>query len=258
MVNCWFLVYGAATLLLLSGCGKRRDMPRPQPQYRLAVIPFPAMGISDNETMFGVIGSGQHNPASQQPDWETYHLAVWQNGQRRDLGVLAGTDWCQPTAINSQGKVIGTFGPFAMGPGDTEPEQYHRFLWDGQKLLDIGTAGEADGINSNGQVVGEKTWLDGQHGFLYFHGRTSEIKNPLSSEYSEVKAINDKGQMVGVAAGPSSRKQIIGTIHAVLWNNGAPYEMHLPKNVSQNASVGSSSCQRRNQSKAHASLTVAR
>ena len=233
MIRCRILALAAVTLLLmqpfLSGCASNPKVPKSAPQYRLQVLAFPAMGINDKGEMFGIVGSGRTNPSSQLPDRETEHLAVWQNGKKRDLGMIAGTDWCQPTAINDLGEVIGTFGPCAMGPGNTEPEQYHLFLWNGKILADLTTTGEAVGIN-NGQVVGQKTWPDGQHGFLYTGGKTLKVKNPLSSRYSEVRAINDKGQMVGIAAGPSIRNDTepIGTVHAMFWNDGIPSEMHLP------------------------------
>jgi len=195
----------------------------------MKLLAIPAIGINDNGEMFGAILSGKTDPSSQQPDTETEHLAVWQNGKKRDLGMIDGTDWCQPNAINNQGEVVGVFGPYAVRPGDTEASEYHSFLWNGEKLLDIGTTGEAVGINNNGQAVGEKTWLDGQHGFLYSSGKMLEVKNPLGQGYSEVKAINDRGQMVGVAVVPSNRKQIIGAVHAMFWDNGTPYEMHLPE-----------------------------
>lgn len=225
----WFVACTALILPLLNGCAAKPQAAKQVPQYQITMLAIPAIGINNHGEMFGAILSGKTHPSSQQPDRETEHLAVWQSGKKRDLGMIDGTDWCQPNAINDRGEVVGVFGPYEVRPGDTEPDEYHSFLWNGEKLLDIGTTGEAVGINNNGQVVGEKTWPDGQHGFLCAGGKMLEVKNPLSSEYSEVKAVNDKGQMVGVAAGPSSRKQIIGTIHAMFWNNGIPYEMHLPQ-----------------------------
>ena len=231
MLKCWFLACVAVILPLLNGCAAKPQASKPAPQYKLTMLLIPALGINDQGEMFGAILSGKTNPSSAQPDWKTEHLAVWQNGKKRDLGMIDGTDWCQPNAINDRGEVIGVFGPYAVRPGDAEPDEYHSFLWNGEKLLDIGTTGEASSINNNGQVVGEKAWPDGQHGFLYAGGKTLEVKNPLSSRYSEVKAINDKGQMVGVAAGPSiiNDTEPIGTVHAIFWNNGIPFEMHLPQ-----------------------------
>ncbi len=195
------------------------------------------MGINDKGEMFGVIGSGQKsskkNRFSQQPDRETEHLALWENGRTHDLGTLLGQDedWCVPTAMNNRGEIIGTFGPFAARPGDINPNAIHIFLWSNGRLHDLGSNGEAVGINSEGQVVGEKTWPDGQHGFLYSRGAMQEVRNPLGSEYSEVKAINGKAQMVGVASGPSKRTgpQPNAIIHTFLWNNGAASGIRLPQ-----------------------------
>lgn len=227
----WFLACAAALLPLLSGCAAKPHTSQPTPHYQLSILVIPAIGLNDQGEMFGAILSGKIDPSSQQPDWKTEHLAVWKNGKQHDLGMIDGTDWCQPNAINNRGEVVGVFGPFAVRPGDTEASEYHSFLWNGEKLLDIGTTGEAVGLNNNGQVVGQKTWPDGQHGFLYSNSKMLEVKNPLSSRYSEVKAINDKGQMVGVAAGHSIRNDTepIGTVHAMFWNNGIPSEMHLPE-----------------------------
>ncbi len=98
-------------------------------------------------------------------------------------------------------------------------------------MHDSGPNGEAVGINNSGQIVGEKTWPDGQHGFLYAHGKMQEVKNPLSLEYSEIKAINAKGQMVGVASGPSKPTGPYpnAIIHTFFWDKGRASELHLPE-----------------------------
>ena len=163
--------------------------------------------------------------ASQRPDRETEHLAVWQNGKVQDLGTLGGADWYDPAAINNRGEVTGTFGPYAMGPGDVSPDSIFLFFWSSGKMHDLGSDGEAAALNNLGQVVGWKTWPDGQHGFVYQGGTTREIKNPLGRGISAVVAINDRGQMVQVAfdAGGANAR-----VHAFLLNGNSVTELNPP------------------------------
>ncbi len=190
---------------------------------------FAGTGINDKGEMCGVMGSGRKNPSSQQPDRETEHLAVWQNGKVQDLGTLDGADWCNPTAINNRGEVIGTVGPYAMGPGDTNPESIRRFFWSRGKMHDLGSDGEAAALNNLGQVVGWKTWPDGQHGFVYQGGTTREIKNPLGSGVSAAVAINDRGQMVQVAFGSRGANE---RVHAYFLDGSSVTELNPPPGYS--------------------------
>lgn len=107
-------------------------------------------------------------------------------------------------------------------------------------MLELGSFGEADGLNAQGQVVGEKMWPDGQHGFIYTNGKMQEVKNPLSLGYSTISAINGKGQMVGVASGPNvpSVTQPSAILHAFIWDKGRASEIHLPERSGFSTSGG--------------------
>jgi len=181
-------------------------------------------GISDNGEVCGVIGSGRKNPSSQQPDRETEHLAVWQNGKVQDLGTLDGDDWCDPTAISNCGEITGTFGPYAMGPGDGGQDSISGFFWSHGKMHDLGPVGGTSALNDWGQVVGWKTWPDGQHGFVYQGGTMREVKNPLGTGVSEVIAINGRGQMIQIAfsGGDGAR------VHAFLLDGSKVKELTPP------------------------------
>lgn len=95
-------------------------------------------------------------------------------------------------------------------------------------MHELGSYGEAVALNDQGQVVGEKMWPDGQHGFVYTNSKMQELKNPLSLGYSKISAINAKGQMVGVASGPSGFQNSAVT-HALFWDKGIASEMRLPE-----------------------------
>ncbi len=224
---------------LLGGCAGRPPKPMHMsvapavtPHYSLTLINFPAVGINDRGEMFGSIGGGRPNPHSLKPDWPTVHLAVWRNGKMTDVGSLPDADYCQPCAINNAGEVTGIVYDYSPRPGDTSPNEVRLFLWSKGKMLELGSFGEAVGLNDQGQVVGQKMWPDGQHGFMYTHGKMLEIKNPLSPRYSTINAINGKGQMVGVASGssgPPSGPPNRADIHALFWDKGRVSEMHLPQ-----------------------------
>ena len=149
-----------------------------------------------------------------------------------DVGSLPDADYCQPSAINNAGEITGIVYDYSPRPGDTSPNEVRLFLWSKGKMLELGSFGEAVGLNDQGQVVGQKMWPDGQHGFVYAHGKMQEIKNPLGPRYSTVNAINGKGQMAGVAfgsSGPPSGPPNRADIHALFWDKAGVSEIHLPQ-----------------------------
>lgn len=72
------------------------------------------------------------NPTTGLP---TFHPFLWEKGKgMRDLGTIGGKAVFNLTGLNRRGQVLGT----QTLPGDAT---WHPFLWDGKKLLDLGTLG---------------------------------------------------------------------------------------------------------------------
>ena len=82
----------------------------------------------------------------------TFHPFLWEKGKgMKDLGTLGGTVAQAVNSMNQHGQVAGS----TTMAGD---QTHHPFLWDGKRLIDLGTFGgdngEADWLNELGDVVG--------------------------------------------------------------------------------------------------------
>lgn len=148
---------------------------------------------------------------------------VWQNGKMIDLG-----SGMSPAAINDRGQVVGTGskGAFLWQRGKltwldpmtrsnataisehgqiagvtwsrTAPGE--AVLWQGGKIVDLGTTGEPAAVNGQGQIVGVRAGRDPHAGdaFLWRSGKVTDLG--LFSLSSESIAINDSGQVVASGA----------------------------------------------------------
>jgi probable HAF family extracellular repeat protein len=127
------------------------------------------------------------------------HPIIDQNGKITDLGLLPGATSAAAAGINDKGEVVGG--------GESHP-----FLFDGYRLLDLGTfggtSGEARGINNKSQIVGDAD-LAGRdangymtHAFLYQDGKLLDLNNVISKDLGwdliRASAINDSGMIVGL------------------------------------------------------------
>jgi probable HAF family extracellular repeat protein len=131
----------------------------------------------------------------------TYHPFSWDRGVLTDLGTLGG-DNGQALWVNDAGEVIGQ----ADLPGSIV---HHGFLWRNAVMTDLGTLGStsfAEGINSNGQVVGRSRTNDPtnpiQHAFLWEDGGPMIDLNTLILAHSsllllDATYINDRGEIAG-------------------------------------------------------------
>jgi probable HAF family extracellular repeat protein len=147
---------------------------------------------------------------------------LWEDGTMKDLGNLGGTNGSRGApgivnALNNRGQVVGVM----TLPGDLIN---HPFLWDGEKLSDLGSFGgsfsTASGINDAGEVVGYSYFAGDlvKHAFLWKNGVMTDLGTVGTDPCSFAFNINTKGQIVG----GSQNAECNPFTHAVLWENGEP------------------------------------
>lgn len=138
-----------------------------------------------------------------------------------DLGTLGGSS-SQATAINNRGQVVGT----SSLAGDVSS---HAFLYTNGGLYDLGTLGgassSASAINAQGQVAGTSS-LNGtieSRGFLYSAGKLQSIGALISGvrSSSDARALNNRGQVVGVGSNLDAPQAPRERLYAVTYNRGA-------------------------------------
>jgi len=129
-----------------------------------------------------------------------WHPFLWSNGVIRDLGTL-GADCGTPTAINGAGDVVGAA---------CSPTSFFPVLWRNGALINLGlvadeTCGEAYGINSHNQIVGESgvcgSGIPGL-GWLWEDGGPAIDLNALvipgsGIHFAHAVSINDRGEISG-------------------------------------------------------------
>jgi probable HAF family extracellular repeat protein len=119
-----------------------------------------------------------------------------------DLGTLGRHAGTGARAVNDRGQIVGY--------SQTATSMSHAFLWDAGTMIDLGGGGNtttgilAAGINERGQVAGTFLWQDG----------TATTLGTLGGEYSNARAINEWGQIVGDAWTAEPQ------VHASLWQGG--------------------------------------
>jgi probable HAF family extracellular repeat protein len=125
---------------------------------------------------------------------------VWSNGTMTKLGTLGGP-WSQGYAINNKGKITGL--------AYTADGNAHAFIRNLRGTMkDLGTfAGKFStvwglGINDSGVVVGQSTFQDTYHAFVYRGGKIKDLNTliPRGSgwELIEAAGINNAGEIVGL------------------------------------------------------------
>jgi len=162
------------------------------------------------------------DPNTMVPPLEPF---LWENGKMKDLGNLGGTNG-RLLGVGGLVNALNNFGQVA-GAMELEGDQsFHAFLWNGQKLSDLGTLGgccsAAEGINDAGEVVGATNLPADQatHGFLWRNGVMKDLGTVRVDPCTAALSINSKGQVVGASESVAGGCNEWTT--AVLWENGAP------------------------------------
>ncbi|HEX2189537.1 MAG TPA: Ig-like domain-containing protein [Longimicrobiaceae bacterium] len=118
---------------------------------------------------------------------------VWRNGDTTAVPQpRAGVDWWQISAINDQGRAVGTYGVMSSG----SPAAQGWYLWDGSSATDLGALpGTPVAINDHGDILGH----DAERTVVVRGTRVVDLGEQLADWTIEgAFGINDLGQVVAL------------------------------------------------------------
>jgi len=152
---------------------------------------------------------------------------LWENGVMRDLGTLGGPD-AFAIYVNDLGQIAGSSyvnstpnpvldpcGSYALNVPTEDP-----FIWENNKMIDLGTLGGtcgfANGLNMRGEVIGQSDLAGDQafHPFLWKQGKITDM-GTLGGNFGAANWLNDAGEVVGDATLPGDLVP-----HGFLWREG--------------------------------------
>jgi probable HAF family extracellular repeat protein len=156
---------------------------------------------------------------------------IWQDGVKKNLGTLGGTDSCA-LFINERGQAAGnSFTNSTVNPGTGLPT-LHPFFWDGDAMRDLGalangTQATASAMNNRGQVAGSSNLADDftLHAFLWDQGKLTDF-GTLGGVFVEVIGLNEGGELVGKSDLTGSPTPFCSSLcHAFLAKNGSMIDL---------------------------------
>jgi probable HAF family extracellular repeat protein len=170
-------------------------------------------------------------PITGRPPFDPF---IWdkKNGMR-DLGNFGGTQ-VNPFRLNNRGELVGALSL----PGEQE---WHPFLWNGEKLIDLGnlsgTYGQAAWVTEAGDVVGLSYYADGEARAVLWAHENPKIKDLgtlAGNNCSIAWAANEKLQIVGFSSAQEISEggvcfdnvSTITEIQAALWENGSVVDLN--------------------------------
>lgn len=143
------------------------------------------------------------------------------------MGTLGGTD-ATSAFVNDHGQIAGmSYTNSTINPATGFPTQ-DPFLWDDDKLLDLGTLGGTygfpNGINNRGEVVGQSNLVgdSNYHPFLWKRGVLMDL-GTFGGDKGFASSVNDIGEVVGRAELPGNQIH-----HAFLWKHGTMIDLGIP------------------------------
>jgi probable HAF family extracellular repeat protein len=149
-----------------------------------------------------------------------YTLSGRINPNKNYVGTLGGPDAAPFAGPDNFGQISGSSYTNSAPNPDTGIPTIHPFLWDNNKMTDLGSLGGtlafAKGVNNHNQVMGQSTLAGNRiaHPFLWDAGELTDL-GTLGGDNGDVSWINDAGQIVGEADLPGSEAH-----DAFLWEKG--------------------------------------
>ncbi|MFI5253604.1 MAG: T9SS type A sorting domain-containing protein [Bacteroidota bacterium] len=156
-----------------------------------------------------------------------YRLAIlWKDTTLINLGTLGGSSFA--TDINDSGLIAGFYYRPNTFPGS--------FIYRNNTMIDLGSIpgydyAQANGMNSQGWIVGNASGASGQGAFLWRPDSGMTLLTvPAGYLKATATAINDSGVIAGRAFVTSPP----GTVHPVIWKDGVMTDLNqfLPSGVS--------------------------
>jgi probable HAF family extracellular repeat protein len=144
---------------------------------------------------------------------------LWEGGRLQDLGTLGGND-AAAYFVNDSGQVAGISYTNTTPNQTTGLPTQDPFLWEGGRMVDLGTLGGTWGIvywlNNRGQVAGQSNLAGDQayHAFLWDRGVLTDL-GTLGGDTSTTYWLNHAGDVVGASLITGNQYN-----HAFLWRHG--------------------------------------
>ena len=196
----------AASIVLAAGASVLGQ------EYRYAIVDVGDIGGNGTDAL-AINNSGIIVGSSIDSNSGALEAYIWDNGVSHYLDRLPNSGLALALDISDGGDVVGR--------GMNANNDYRALLWrNGETTpFDLGTLGgsfaRADGINSNGHVVGDSGFQGGgANAFRWMDGKMEPLGD-FGVQGGFGNAINDREQVVGQAKGTD-----FSGYRAFLWDNG--------------------------------------